>query len=141
MPISMKYHTLSKYKDGKTMKRIMMTYITEEEEKTIDNKEDIVIERGDKTFILKGEHIYVYGHIDFNDKQDCDYINKINLTSNILKPIPIHANYDYVTHCCYSSTKGVKWTEASDSLDVVKYAYGCLAKPKRVVIFKHVEKI
>lgn len=141
MPISTNYHTLTKFKEGKSVRKVIVTYISDKEEKDIDNGVNfLTLERGDKTFYISLKDILTYGNVDFTNKDDLSQLNKIKLFKDTLNCVYRYSNYDYTTHTCKSDIRIPKWTEVIDTVDLVKYAHGCLNKPDRIIIFKYVEK-
>lgn len=141
MKITPEYHILINIKkeNGKILKQVIMSYITEDEEIELDNiaKNSFVkINRGNKTFTITPFDIICYGEVDFHDKKDLLIMNGfkfLNHLSFVGKAIP--ANYDYETHTASSLTKQMKWTETFQPMILCKYAHGCLNKPKRIVLF------
>ena len=146
MPISPIYHILCSNSSGdKTpaQKRyVVMTYISEEEEKEIDGLDDkfIKLERGDIVFSINHSRIYCYGEINLHDEETIETINKFRFLDFLssFTGIHIYSNYDYDKHCCYSSKKFPLLTETWQPIDLVKYAHGTINKPNRIILFDYV---
>lgn len=149
MPISQNYHILCSNTSGdktSSQKRYtIMTYINEEEEREIDEMENGFIElvRGNRVFSINHYKIHCYGDIDLNDKETIEIINKFKFLDFLsgFSGIPIYSRYDYNTHCCHSPKKYPLISETWQPIDLVKYAHGCLNKPKRIILFDYVPNI
>lgn len=143
MPRSENYHILTKHKTVAGISQTIMIPITEEEEIAIDNidKEVLRFDRGERTFSVTMKDVYCYGEINFADK---DTINRLESLTflDYLGAVGKHifSNYNYVNHTCSSPKKYPLWTETFSKVLVAKYAHGCLGKPNRVLIFKHITK-
>lgn len=121
-----------------------MTYINEKEEELIDNGKELNIERNGKTYKIKPNQIYCYGEIDFSDNsEDNQKINTFDCLNYLdgFTGISICSNYDYNNHICLSNIPEYQWTHTWNLSKLCQYAHGCLNKPKRVLMFKHIEKI
>lgn len=135
---SQNYHILCSHKDGPRTIRTVMTWITEEDEKEIDNLKDgvLIIERGNKTFKIINKEIHCYGFVDFNSKEDLDIIDKfkfLDYLSHVGVKIP--SNYNYDLHSCESPIKRMLWTETWSPSELAKLSHGILNKPERIILF------
>lgn len=115
-----------------------MSYLTEDEENTIDTLERgcLKLDRGNRTFTIKGTQIYCYGEIDLTKQEDIDNINNLGFLDylgGVGKRIP--ANYDYFTHTAKSPIRKYLFTEVFTPIEIVKFVHASLNKPKRVIIF------
>lgn len=116
---------------------LVMTSITEDEEIKIDNNETIEITRGKYKFVISPKDVYVYGDVDFSpSSSDLDRIAKFDFYLEKGKVVP--AKYDYNTHTCLSDIDRYKMYDTTDIATIVKYAHGCINKPKKIIIFKNV---
>jgi hypothetical protein len=138
MPVTKDYHLLCKHVVNKTNILIFITYLTEEDEKQIDEGKTITITRGDREFIIHPNSVYCYGSVNFNDDaEDLDIVEGfdfLNHTTEVGVKIP--ANYNFERHECKSNIGRVKWTETWNPAELAQYAYGCIGKPDRIVLFK-----
>jgi len=140
MPISKDYQTVICHtkKEGKaiTQTRVMMTYITNNEEKTLDKSHKIKLVRNDSTFEINSDNILAFGNVDLHTGTD-DYegINEI-IDFNDIVHVP--ANYNYDNHTCTVpyDVKGYRTYETNNIAAMAQYAHGKLGKPKKVVIFE-----
>lgn len=117
---------------------IIITSLSDEEERAIDNSNnDITITRGDKTFTISQNEIYVYGQANFSrDSEDLERIRMFNWLPNRGKGFTIPANYDYENHCCYSDKKFRTQYDTFDNAEIVKYCHAVIGKPEKLIIFK-----
>ena len=138
MPIVQDYYILTSRTDAKRIEQVIMTYITEEEEQTLDNNEELIIERGEASFNIQGNNVYCYGEVDFNKgSDDCKKIATFNFLNYLgWKGIVIPSDYHYDTHECHSPLKSYRWTETWKPDVLARYAHGCLNKPQRIVLFR-----
>lgn len=125
--------------DGPCVIQTIMTYITEEEEKQLDNKKIIEIERGSRLFQIAPRDVYCYGEIDYhNGTEDYNELAKLKFLNHLsLCGIWIKADYDYEHHVCYSSIKKPTWYDTTRPEVLSQYTHGILGKPKRSIIFSH----
>lgn len=138
MPISQNYHIVCRTYFGKILATVIMTWLSEKEEEEIDNiyNTKIILNRGDKTYVIDKRNIYGYGLIDLSKKADCDEIDNFKFLNYLVdRGLPIPSNYNYDKHVCLSNNKKLQFGETFSPLRVIKYAHGCLQKPKRVIIF------
>lgn len=139
MPIFKDYHILTSIPQIKGIKRIIMTYITEEEEKELDNIGDgcIELDRGNTTFTITGRSIYCYGEVNFESEEDLNTIDSFRFLGHLQeKGVSVPTDYDYKEHCCYSPTRRYRHTETFKPSVLAKYSHGRLGKPERIVLFK-----
>ena len=126
----MSYHT--NHKGGE--RPVIMTAITEEEEKLIDEDKTITIKRGNTKFTVSKKNIYGYGHIDFsNNSDDREDVDNFNFLDNLdSSGYPIDSiDYD----------KGVftgRWYATWHPFVVCQLMHAYLGKPERVCIFRKV---
>lgn len=140
MPIFREYQTIvRKNLDGLNKLRIMISYLSQDDENLIDAGKSIKIKRGALTFNLSPKDIEFYGDVDFsNNSEDLEEIDEVNWLNNFADvTVPIPSNYNYEKHACKSKELRYFWTETVSPAKLVQYAHGCLGKPKKVVIFKH----
>ena len=138
MPITQTYRILCNNRESLKRHQVIMTHISKEEEHIIDKivNAHILLIRGDKQFKITKKQIYCYGEVDFNSEEDLDQIDKFDFLNYLgSRGLAVPSDYDFETHSCYPETKGVKWTETWTPSIITKYAYACLNKPKRIVLF------
>lgn len=124
----MSYHTNKKRGE----RPVIITAISEEEEKRIDDNETITIERDKAKFTVSKKNIYGYGHIDFsnnsNDKEDINHFNFLDTLDFGGYPINV-IDYD----------KGIftgSWYATWSPFNVCQLMHAYLGKPERVCIFR-----
>lgn len=142
LPIRKDYYSIiSKLTVDKRNESVVISYLTEEEEKKIDKHEDISIKRGNLVFNIKPEDIYCYGNIDFNNgSQDMDIISSFTWLDHLtLRGVCVPANYNYEKHECKSINRKPMWYDTTKNEVVAKYAHGFINKPKLTIIFRHVK--
>lgn len=132
------YSIVSNTVQGK-VQSIVMTSITEEEEKVLDKGGIINIERGNCKFIIKPSDIQAYGEIDFSDdSDDLSYFVNANWFNHIIwAGFSIPSNYDYETHTSSNKENHMTYFDTKRPEIVVQYVHGVLNKPRRTLIFKH----
>lgn len=130
------YHTSKKAK-GINSRVVLMSYLTEAEEKQLDDGNRITIIRKDveghpHKFVVSPKSTYGYGEVDLhNGSDDADLIDKFKFLENLDfggYPIPTF-NYN-------ESTLLGSWYATWSPLVVCQYAHCKLGKPKRIIIFK-----
>ena len=126
----MSYHTNKKIGESP----VIITPISEEEEKLIDDNKTITIERDNIKFAVSKKNIYGYGHIDFsNNSKDREDIDNFNFLNNLdFGGYPIDA-FDY--------DKGVftgNWYATWSPFVVCQLMHAHLGKPNRVCIFRRI---
>lgn len=122
---------------------VLLTYLTEEEEQELEEKQVITITRKNKEYTIYNRSIYCFGDVDFSNNSDdyCD-IAELNILSNLtFSGIRIPANYDYGNNSVTSNTNYVKWYDTVYIEDIIQYCHGLLGKPKKVLLFKYVYKL
>ena len=119
---------------------IVMTSITEKEEKLIDAQQEITIERGGVKFNISSKNVYCYGTIDYTDySDDLDVIADFSWLNHLsFRGVVIPANYDYNTHTCKSILNIPKQYDTFKPDVVAQFGHGCLGKPEKTAIFKHI---
>uniref|UniRef100_A0AAU8MIE7 Uncharacterized protein n=1 Tax=Geladintestivirus 3 TaxID=3233135 RepID=A0AAU8MIE7_9CAUD len=146
MPISKDYQTIichteqlrSGNKNSKSQVRILMTWITDEEEALLDKGRAISIERGGIRFDLDSDNVFSYGQVDLHDGSD-DY-NALNELIPFRDIVHLPAYYDYNTHTCKTKVNSYQTYETDNIGAMAQYAHGKLDKPNKVVIFKLIAK-
>lgn len=119
-------------------KNIIMTYISEDEEKALDNDEVVKLKRGKQTFTISRRNVYAYGEIDFTTgSEDYELLTEKNWFGNIeLVGVLVPVGYDYKDNLIYNKVKGGTWYDTIRTEVICQFKHGQLGKPKRTVIFK-----
>lgn len=137
MPITPHYHTLINVRSNGKYKVVIMSSLSSDEEKDLDNNDRVTIKRGDKIFNINYKDVYCYGDVDLYS-DDLDVMEEFDFCKHLIGVGKrIYANYDYETHTCSSNCKRAKWTETTNPIDLIIYAHGCLGKPKKIILFKY----
>lgn len=132
------YHTMAYLFKGGRRVAVIMSYINEVEEKALDNKESINLNRGDRNFLLTRTNVIHYGEVDFNKGSD-DYavLEDSKLFFSLeLSGVWVPANYDYENHLALSDINRPRWYDTVNAAIICRYGHGILNKPKRIVIFE-----
>ena len=118
---------------------VIMQAITESQEQRIDNAPkyfgEIRYEREDKT-IIPAKDIYLYGEVDFSNKDDVEYIKKFDLIDKGDNSNWIYSNFDYDKGCCTTIDGHLKGSPTWDCIKWFKFCYILLGKPKRIIVYK-----
>lgn len=141
LPVRNDYYSLvSKKRLNKHSECVVMSFITEKEEKLIDEGHSIRIKRGNISFIIKPEDIYCYGIIDLHHgSEDMDVISTFNWLDHLnMLGVCVPANYNYNTHTCVSDIKKVQWYDTTKCDVLAQYAHGFIGKPERTIIFRQI---
>lgn len=138
MPTIKGYQSLTCHIDGRKQTSIIMTYISEKEERQLDKGNTIQIHRDNLTFILGNSNVFYYGNIDFNTGSD-DY-EKLYDAFYDYDYYTIPLDYDYIEHVCRSPTKMYRTIESNDFAKLAQYRHGVLGKPEKVVIFRYIKE-
>lgn len=115
---------------------LMMAPINADIEHRLDKKHPVYIDVGGCNCCAMPKNVLVYGSINFDDKYDCNLLEKINIPTDE-RPCYVYQNYDYETNTVTTEyPKGLCWKSSVDNIEIFKFAHGRLGKPERVVIFK-----
>ena len=118
-----------------------MSYLTDKEEKSIDELENtITIDRDNQSFTLSKRDIYGYGLIDFSeDSTDCQILATqtwlLDLTPG--KVIPV---FNYGKSTIKKINGIIKRQETWNVGDLIKYGHCQLGKPNKIIIFKETNR-
>lgn len=117
---------------------IIMAPITEEQEKSLDREEIIVLEdQYNRTFIVTPKNCYAYGKLDLSPRsEDINKIIKARLFKGFYINIVCLTNYDYDSHTVISDVPGGRWYETDNVENYLPFLHGKIGKPERVVIFR-----
>lgn len=129
---------MTKYKVGKAFNEVVMIEISEKEEEELDNIEKRILsfERGSRTFNINTNQVICYGNVDFEDEETIDHIHNFKFLQHLGGiGVKMPSKYDYKSHTCLSDVNYVTYTETWNPLKLMQYAYGCLNKPKRLLLF------
>ena len=131
-----KYYSVVGYK--KSRYSIVMTSLTDAEDKALDNGHEITVERGELTFKLNPNIIYYYGNLDFTsgsydmlELSDLAWLEKYEDYGFWLP-----GDYDYKTHTALARNGKPTYYDTICMDKILQYVHACLGKPKNVVIFK-----
>lgn len=138
MPIFQDYHILVSRIDVNHREQVIMTYITEEEEQELDERNELTLKRNNIIFQIHSNNVYCYGEVNFKEgSDDCKQIATFNFLDYLgWKGIMLPSDYHYDTHECYSPFTSYRWYETWQPDVLARYAHGCLNKPKRIVLFR-----
>ena len=138
MPIRSDYFNIITVKDKVSCKHVLITYLTEEEERKIDAGLTISIVRGNAKFRISKRDVYFYGVMDFNQgSDDFTIIDNSPILDDLgLQGKCIPSDYDFANHTCYSPIKYYRYYESWSPAFVFQYYYAMLGKPERALIFR-----
>ena len=118
----------------KTMGSLVYTVmrpITEEQEKTLDSDEQIVIDGN----IINKDNIYCYGEFDVTNSEYIEYIKKFNII-NFDEVNSVHSNYNFEEGNVTIENNITKTYSCYDVVKWFKYNYLLIGKPNRILIYK-----
>ena len=138
MPIFKEFYILTSRINSKRKEQVIITYLNEDEEKKLDDNNQITLKRGKTTFHIHMNNIYCYGEVDLRKgSNDCAQIADFDFLDYLgMKGIVIPSDYDYEHHECHSPLKSYRWTETWRPDVLVRFAHGSINKPKRIILFK-----
>ena len=110
---------------------VIMKPITKEDEKTLDNEEELNI-NGD---IVTKDDIYCYGEFDVTNPEDINYIKKFNII-NLDNNNQVHSNFDFELGEVIIEGTIAKMHDCYDVVKWFKYNYLLIGKPNRIIIYK-----
>lgn len=124
--------------------RCVITSLTDEEEKQLDNGETITIKRPsgcadehDVYFVINPKDCYGYGDLKFDgSNNDLKDIEILDWFRKYYVKIFVPSEYDYNTHTVTSDLRTGRWFDTSNPKTFLPYMYACLDKPDKVVIFR-----
>ena len=116
----------------------IMTDINDDDLHNLENGETITITRGENVFIFDVNKCFCYGEFDFSPNSE-DIKNIIN--HNIFDKVNIRhfipSKYDFNTHTVQSNIRRGEWFDTDNIETYLPFLWGCLNKPKQLVIFKY----
>ena len=117
---------------------IIMATIDSHTEALIDKGLDAKIEitKG-KTVIVSPSKVLTYGDVDFDNDDDLDLFDRLNLKVDPFSGFAIPVDYDYETHSHLKGKTGPKFFQTWDNIKIIKFKHASLGKPKKIIIFKH----
>lgn len=138
MPIFQDYYILISRIDINRREQVIMTYITEEEEQELDERNELTLKRNNIVFQIHSNNVYCYGEVNFKEgSDDCKQIATFNFLDYLgWKGIMLPSDYHYDTHECHSPLTSYRWYETWQPDILARYAHGCLNKPKRIILFR-----
>ena len=110
---------------------VVMKSITKEDEKTLDNEEEININGN----IITKDDIYCYGEFDVTNPEDINYVKKFNII-NLDNNNQVHSNFDFETGEVIIEGNIAKMYDCYDVVKWFKYNYLLIGKPNRIIIYK-----
>lgn len=122
---------------GGAKESVILTYITEDEEKAIDAGKTIQIIRRNKSFSVSTDNSYAYGPIDFSSgSEDLDVLSDLQLLNyKVLRGVRIPARFDYDTNIVKLKDGLIKYYDTLDLAKVCQYHHAILGRPKRCLLF------
>lgn len=138
MPIFQDYYILISRIDTNHKEQVIMTYITEEEEQELDERNELTLKRNNIIFQIHSNNVYCYGEVNFKESSDdCKQIATFNFLDYLgWKGVMLPSDYHYDTHECHSPLTSYRWYETWQPDVLARYAHGCLNKPERIVLFR-----
>ena len=104
MPIFKEFYILISHINSKRKEQVIITYLNEDEEKKLDDNNQITLKRGKTTFHIHMNNVYCYGEVDIRKgSNDCIQIADFDFLDYLgMKGIVIPSDYDYEHHECHS---------------------------------------
>lgn len=117
--------------DSMHRKVAVMKPLTVEQE--IELKENLHIELNG--IDISKSSIYCYGSINFNNKEDIEFIERFDLISREDNANFIHCNYDYEKGT-FPHDKGIaKMLPTLNAVEWFKYNHLLIGKPERIIVY------
>lgn len=117
--------------------RVIMTSITEDEEKALDSRKSLRLKRGKLSFYVDPDFCLAYGDVDLSpNSKDTLELDKADWFSRLYVRHFMPSEYDYETHSMISDIRGGRWYDTSNIKTFMPYLYACIGKPKKIIIFK-----
>ena len=114
-----------------------MSYLTDEEEQELEENKEIHITRDNRTFFIDAKNIFGFGEMNFDeDSVDIDILDSqrwFSPNDSRGRIIPV---FDYKRALIKKENGSLKTFETWCNSEIAKYAYCCLGKPKKAIIFK-----
>lgn len=110
---------------------VVMKSITKEDEKALDDTEELNINGN----IVTKDDIYCYGEFDITNPEDINYVKKFNII-NLDSNNQIHSNFDFETGEVIIEGNIAKMHDCYDVIKWFKYNYLLIGKPNRIIIYK-----
>ncbi len=110
---------------------VVMKSITKEDEKTLDNEEELNINGN----IITKDDIYCYGEFNVTNSEDINYVKKFNII-NLDNNNQVHSNFDFETGEVIIEGNIAKMYDCYDVVKWFKYNYLLIGKPNRIIIYK-----
>lgn len=117
---------------------IIMTDIDEENLHKLEQEETITLVRGEQTFTLDVNKCFCYGDFDFSpNSEDIKRLIKHNIFDKVNIKHFIPSKYIFDIHSVQSNIRRGKWFDTDDLRTFLPFLWGCIGKPKNLVIFKY----
>ena len=110
---------------------VIMKPITKEDEKTLDNEEELNINGN----IVTKDDVYCYGEFDVTNPEDINYVKKFNII-NLDNNNQVHSNFDFESGEVIIEGNIAKMYDCYDVIKWFKYNYLLIGKPNRIIIYK-----
>lgn len=138
MSVNTDFQILTSLIKSNKKEQVILSYLSEEDEKLLDKNSPIIITRGNHTFNITKNQVYCYGDVDFSEDSDDLYeIDNFKFLDSIgAYGIKIPSNYNYDTHSCSSPFKYYMYKETWSPAELTRYHHGCLGKPNKIILFK-----
>ncbi len=125
------------YDGNNGINKIILTYLTDEEEARLEAQEDITITRGDLEFTIRTSLLYAYGNLDLTPKSellkqmhDAPWLNRVYVRHFM------PSNYNFETHTSVANSKLGNWFDTDNPATFMPFLWNCIGRPEKVVIFK-----
>lgn len=137
--IKLPFVFISRSKDlGNANTSIIMTDIDEENLHKLEQEETITLVRGEQTFTLDVNKCFCYGDFDFSpNSKDIKTLIDNNIFDNVNIRHFIPSKYIFDTHSVQSDVRRGKWFDTDNIETYLPFLWGCIGKPKNLVIFKY----
>jgi hypothetical protein len=117
---------------------VIMEAITEEQETRIDKSKiyygDIRYVRNDGT-VIQAKNIYLYGEVDFNNKDDISNIERFNLIDE--DGGIIYSNFNYDKGHFITIDRIAKSFPTWNPVLWFKYCHCLIGKPTRIIVYRN----
>ena len=122
-----------------SVKHLILSYLTESEEKDLDNDGLVILKRPPhKDILVDIKNVFCYGIVDFNKgSEDYEHISSIRALDTLTDlGISLPSRYDYNTHSADALSGRILHYDTFDFGEICQYAHGFLGKPERCILFE-----
>lgn len=132
LPLAKQRFIIGSYFNNAKEYLVFMEPLSTTNEARLDRGESIKLENCKCN--IDRANTYIYGELNISSDEDVSLIEDINISFEDNRGIVIPANYNLESHSCLSDDKNIKHRQTFSLFNIFEYGYGCIGKPKAIII-------